>query len=364
MQDSRSLIDALIRKEPAERVGVFENIWRDTLRRWVGEGYPTDDRGRPVDPALELGFDIAGAGGGFNHQPLMGPAEVLEESEEWIVRRNGSGAALKYWKNKSGTPEHIDFRMTTRAVWERDYRPHLLELNPDRISVEATRTALATRREQEKWCMWGKMFVWEGMRQSMGDICMYESLVLDPGWVHDYCRVITDLYKTHYKVLIEEAGKPDGFRMCEDLGYHKGLFCSPRVLAELIMPYFAELVDFFHSYDIPVILHTCGGVAEALDMIVDAGFDGMDPMEVKAGCDPFEFADKVGGRLMLRGGLDVRILESGDRDLMRREISALIQGMKARGARYMFSSDHSISSNVAYDDYLYALEVYREHMFY
>jgi hypothetical protein len=38
--------------------------------------------------------------------------------------------------------------------------------------------------------------------------------------------------------------------------------------------------------------------------------------------------------------------------------------MKARGARYIFSSDHSLSTNVRYQDYRYAVEVYREHCLY
>ena len=64
------------------------------------------------------------------------------------------------------------------------------------------------------------------------------------------------------------------------------------------------------------------------------------------------------------GGLDARVLESGDRALIRREVAALIEGMKSRGARYIFHSDHSLSTNVDYDDYRYALDVYREHMNY
>ena len=38
--------------------------------------------------------------------------------------------------------------------------------------------------------------------------------------------------------------------------------------------------------------------------------------------------------------------------------------MKARGARLVFASDHSISPNTHYASYCYALEVYREHMLY
>lgn len=106
--------------------------------------------------------------------------EVLAETEEWSVTRNGAGAALKYWKHKSGTPEHVDFRMTSREVWERDYRPHLLQFDRARLDVEGTRKELERRKAQGRWTHYGSLFIWELMRCSMGDICMFESLVLDP----------------------------------------------------------------------------------------------------------------------------------------------------------------------------------------
>ena len=39
-------------------------------------------------------------------------------------------------------------------------------------------------------------------------------------------------------------------------------------------------------------------------------------------------------------------------------------GMKARGARLVFASDHFISPNTRYKSYLHALQVYRECMYY
>jgi len=62
--------------------------------------------------------------------------------------------------------------------------------------------------------------------------------------------------------------------------------------------------------------------------------------------------------------MDVRVLESGDRQRIRRAVGGLIEGMKARGARYVYASDHSISTNVDYDDFRFSLDVYREHMAY
>jgi uroporphyrinogen decarboxylase len=209
------------------------------------------------------------------------------------------------------------------------------------------------------------MFIWETMRQSMGDFTLYQSLLLDPAWIHDYNRVYTDFHKRYYTYLFEHVGVPDGIWIYEDLGYKNGLFASPRILAELIFPYFKEMVDFFHGYDLPVVLHSCGSTAQALPLIVAAGFDGLNPMERKArDNDPFAFAEKYGDRLAFVGGFDVRIWETNDKDLIRREMIAYIEGMKARGARLVFASDHSIPPTVHYDTYCYALEVYREHMMY
>lgn len=391
MSDGCKVVDDLLRGRKATRVGLTDGPWADTIRVWVDEGYPTrvvhkepgkrrwrrsdgqwedveiaGDYEEPVPAWEHFGYDMMGVGGWFDLMPLRGHSELLQETDEWHIKRNGAGAALKYWKHHQGTPEHVDFRMTSREIWERDYRPHLLEFDVQRFGdLEEAVKNRAKAEAAGAWTHYGHMFIWETMRQSMGDITMYQSLVLDPGWIHDFSRVYTDFHKQYYTYLFEHLGLPNGIWMYEDLGYKNGLFASPRVLAELIFPYFSELVSFFHSYDLPVVLHSCGSQAQALPLIVEAGFDALNPMERKAkDNDPFVFAEKYGDKLAFVGGFDVRIWETNDKDLIRREMVYYIEGMKARGARLVFASDHSIPPTVRYDTYRYALEVYREHMLY
>jgi uroporphyrinogen decarboxylase len=256
--------------------------------------------------------------------------------------------------------------MTSREIWERDYRPHLLELDPKRLgNLNEIRKNLAEARAADKWTYYGHQFVWENMRQSLGDVTLYESLLLDPDWIRDYCRVYTDLYKRCFAYLIEHAGKPDGIWLYEDLGYKNGLFASPKALRKLIFPHFAEMVSFFHDYDLPVVLHSCGSTAQALPLIVEAGFDALNPMERKAkDNDPFLFAEQYGDRLSFVGGFDARVFETNDWELIRREMESYIDGMKARGARLVFASDHSVSPIVRYDTYRFIVDVYRERMAY
>ncbi|MFQ5811078.1 MAG: hypothetical protein ACE5JM_15780, partial [Armatimonadota bacterium] len=72
MQSSQELISNLLSGEPADRMGLAENIWRQTLQRWLEEGYPTDGDGKPVDPIEHFGFDMAGVGLGLDLMPKRG----------------------------------------------------------------------------------------------------------------------------------------------------------------------------------------------------------------------------------------------------------------------------------------------------
>jgi hypothetical protein len=126
-QTPRDVIDSLLRgpgaRPPAERVGAWEGFWSDAILRWVQEGYPlrrvykevgqkhwrssdgqsedatvAGEYDEPVPTWQHFGHDKASAGGWFDIMPRRDYDEVLEESEEWEVHRNGAGASLKCMK--------------------------------------------------------------------------------------------------------------------------------------------------------------------------------------------------------------------------------------------------------------------------
>jgi len=351
----------LIGKGKPERVGLFDCFWPELVRKWKTEGHIEDET---EDMAVTLNMDIIGVGGWIDSLPLRGYRKVLEETDDWQIVENGAGAELKWWKNKSGTPEHMNFHMSSREIWEKEYRSHLLETDDERLYLPVVKKRFDEWKDNDKFTVFGDMFIWEALRQSAGDVCMFESLILEPEWIHDFNRVYTDFYKNHFGRLMEVCGKPDGVMLYDDLGYKNGLFCSPQTLWELYFPYYKEIVDFFHEKGIYVILHSCGGIEAALPMITAAGFDALNPMEVKAGCNVVKFAEQYGGKLAFVGGFDVRILESGDRALIKRDVGRFMRDMKSVGARFFFGSDHSCSDKVDYDGYMAALEAYRENMLY
>ena len=371
MMNSRDLVRGLVDRSRFDRVAAADNFWPETLDAWVAQGYPTrtviEDGAeaiKPEDPQQHLDLDLWRCGSAVNRYPILGFEQVLEESDEWILKRDGAGAAFKTWKRKFGTPEHVDFFMKSREIWDRDYRPHLLSMDPRRIEPKKDREALQRVHGAGKASCISHIFIFEVMRQSMGDFTMYENVILDPGWVRDFNRVYTDFYIAHHRALYAEAGAPDLVQISEDLGYRDRLFISPTMLEDMFLPYYIEMVRFHHAHGVRVIFHSCGKTTEALPLILATGSDVLNPMEVKAGNDLFGFARAHGDRLAFKGGLDVRVLETGDRDLIRREVIRVVEGMKALGARYIFGSDHSVTPRVSYDSYRCALDAYREHMMY
>lgn len=336
-------------------IGLYENIWPDTLTAWRAQGHIPD-----CDPTIYFQLDLGRLGAAFDPLPRPHYQRILEDTPEWYICEDGAGAVTRRFKNRSVTPGHIRWDMTDPEIWESRYKPLLLKPDESRIPTEVLQKRMEQYRAAGKWICFNMSFIWEGFRQAVGDVCMYESLLTDPEWVLDYNETMLEMYKHYILSAIERVGKPDGIWFSEDLAYNQGLFCSPRVLEKLYMPYYARLNEFLHALGLKVILHSCGNITAALSLIADAGFDALHPMQVHAGCDPVGIARAYGDRFALIGGMDTHVIETNNISAIRAAQTQLMRGMMDAGARYIFSSDHSISTNVAFDTYRCMLDIFFE----
>lgn len=380
--DSRETISNLFRNQNITRMGLRDVPWPETMVKWTQQGYPfaskkfiddysgTDKFSEfqlekyPMDSIDFFDMDLTKCGFYWDVLPIRGYSETLEETDTWVIKRNGAGADLKSLKVLSGCPEHVRFTMTSRDIWEKDYKPHLLQLDKKRVNVDLMKQKLLQRRAEGRFVYFSTMFVFESLRSCLGDVCLYESVLLEPEWIHDFCRTYTDFYIMHMNYIFDAVGLPDAVLLLEDMGYKNGLFCSPTVYDQMIFPYYREIVEYIHSKGLFAMLHSCGGIKEALPLIVDAGFDMLNPMEVKAGCRLLDFAEQYKDKFVFMGGFDARIFESGDLPYIRSEVKQWLDQIKRMGLRYIFGSDHSLSSNVSFDSFKCAVDVYRENMFY
>lgn len=352
---SRDRVVCLLDKKIPDRMGFYEHFWPETLDRyWAEQGYPND-----ADPVDFFDYDVREGPWAIDARLVRCEEdEVLEESEEWTVTRNGFGAVLKHWKEKSGTPEHIDFTVVTPEKWNEAKQP-LLKTDPDRIDFAECKRFAEEARASHRFWTFGGLLQFELMRGTLGDVCMLENLLLDPEWIADFCGTYTDFYIRHFRLLFDEVGLPDGMFVYEDLGFSNGPFCSPKTYRELIFPQHQKLFHFFHKRGLPVIFHTCGDVRPLVPHLVEAGIDCLQPMEAKAGMDVIALAEQHKGQLAFMGNIDAVILNRNDPDEVRQHVTEIVSTLRQRGVPYVFHSDHSVPPGVRMETYQLAAETFR-----
>jgi uroporphyrinogen decarboxylase len=133
---------------------------------------------------------------------------------------------------------------------------------------------------------------------------------------------------------------------------------SPRHYREFSFPYHKRYFDEFHRRGMPVIFHSDGDIRPVIDDLIAAGVDAINPMESRAGMDVRQLAPRYGQRLSFVGNIDVTVLATNDRELIRREIESKLRAAMAYDG-YIYHSDHSIPPGVTLETYRWVLEEVR-----
>lgn len=351
----REIITTLLAKQLPERVGLNESFWPHIVENaWGEQGVAPD-----TDFIKRFNLDLRSVSWFVAPAPRPDLVKVVEESDEWIVNRDGWGASFKTWKHKAGTPEHIGFTVTSPDIWKRDFRDALLAIKVrDRMDLAGLKASYTKAMAGDEFVVHSCIFVFEELRRILGDVTMLESLLLEPEWIHDFCAVMTLKHMEYFEILFREVGLPDGIHVYEDLGYTAAPFASPACHRELILPYHKKLCRMFKDHGLPIIMHTCGDFRPHLDSIVESGVDCIQAMEAKTGMDVVTLAKDYKDKLCFMGNIDIRALETGDRNRIKEECLGKLNGMKALRAPYVYMSDHSIPPSVKLSDYEYMLELF------
>jgi len=343
-------IGNILRRKPVDRIGLYEHFWGDTLRKWKDEGCISEDE----NLADHFGFDMSSCWAFDLVADLDFEPEVLEETDETVVTRDGNGAVLRRHKLHASTPEHIDFAVKERGAWEELTKP-LLTPSRDRIKFEQYRDARKACAEDGRFFCWGGVNVFELMHPVCGHEHMLVGMAMDPDWVRDMANTYADLTIALMETLFEEAGLPDGIWFYEDMGFKQRPFMSPQMYREIIQPAHTKTIDYVHARGLPVIMHSCGFIEPLLPGMVEAGIDCLQVIEIKAGMDLLRIKRDFGDRIALCGGMDARNLVANDTGAIAAELQEKIPAVKADYG-YILHSDHSIPTTTEYGTYRYFVD--------
>ena len=129
----------------------------------------------------------------------------------------------------------------------------------------------------------------------------------EPDYVAELHELVTEFSLHNVRALLPEvAPYVDVMWMgSDDWGTQRSTIASPRIFRKLFLPYRKRINDECHRIapQVKTFLHSCGAIYDLLDLIVESGFDVLNPVQWTAGGHSYrEWKDKARGRLALWGG--------------------------------------------------------------
>ncbi|HUT75075.1 MAG TPA: uroporphyrinogen decarboxylase family protein [Armatimonadota bacterium] len=343
---SRERVLAALRHQEADRIPIHDSPWTHTINRWHREGLPEDQ-----SPADYFGYEIVSQGMDLSFQL---PKETLEETDTYTVYRDAKGATRRSFKDHESTPELIDFTVNTRRAWEQ-HKPRLA-WNDTRVDWDNALEANRAARAEGKFVCVSAAIGYDRTQAYVGSETLLMAIAEDPAWVKEMFDSAVELVITGCEEMLARGFEFDGAWMFDDLGYRNATLFSPAAFRELEFPSQKRVYDFFHGRGLPTILHSCGRVAAIAPQLIEAGLDCLQPLEVKAGMDLVALKRQFGDALAFMGGIDVRAMSHPDPGVIEREIAAKIPVAK-RGGGYIYHSDHSVPSDVSFEQYQRVIEL-------
>jgi len=215
----------------------------------------------------------------------------------------------------------------------------------------------AIRREYDRIGEAGILrgFVWGDQAGCWQHACCLmdvQALILEtfenPDWVHRLLNALLDK-KLRF---IEESLRGATFDLIETGGgAGSDTVISPKLHREFCLPYDRRMHEALHDVGMISTYHTCGGMMNLLDLIVENGTDASETL-TPPGCggnvtDPAKVRDAYAGRVAMIGGMDqFNVLTSGTPERIRDEVRRLFEGFGRDGAYILSASDHFFDAPV------------------
>jgi uroporphyrinogen decarboxylase len=338
-----------------DRVPLWEVIgyWSATLERWRAEGMPAG-----VPEGTFFGLD---RGGWEKLDVELGivpefPVEVIEEGDGYRVEQGSDGVWRRTITADRESTQFVRYPVETRADWER-YRARLDPTSPKR---HAGRGAAREREVADRtWPIAvsaGSVFGW--LRNWMGLEGISLALHDDEAWVQRMMEEVTDFIVATLAPALERVPGVDYAVVWEDMCYNHGSMISPEHVRRLMVPQYRRITGLLRAHGVDVVLVDCdGNHDELIPLWLEAGINGVFPLEIAAGEDPVALRKRYGADLLLVGGIDKRALARDLRDV-EAEVMARVPYLLEHGG-WIPSVDHAVPPDVPLRNYQHYLALVR-----
>ncbi len=307
--------------------GEFQQAWREETG---GDPASLDDHFL-VDVAIAVGDETA-------YPSLAGE---LGADGEYTLQRDGWGQ-VKRIRSGASFFEQIEV-----AYDERGELTHG-EFEPADLERRYAHVDAVIDARKERYCVFvktGGPFIRTGFMR--GEQQWLMDLAADPVLASEMV-----MRTAHHLTAIglEQLRRWDlydtGVWIFDDMAATKGPMFSPATAERILAPAWQLMVESFKAAGAAkVILHSDGNIGPLLDLFLDLGFDGINPVEYHTGLHPVELRERYGERLALLGGLDnAIIMPRGDPDELRRHVLEVLSAGVGGG---LVIGTHSIAPDIS-----------------
>lgn len=167
-------------------------------------------------------------------------------------------------------------------------------------------------------------------------------------------KTLTDVYLAlNDAVFSELKGKLDIWFFGNDFGGQSGLLISPKMFQEFFLENIKKLTALAHSYELKVMMHSCGSISKIIPDLIEAGVDILDPIQVTAkDMNPELLADQFGGKIVFHGGIDTQqVLPNATPEEVTKHAAYVKQTLGSKGG-YIFSPSQLLGPDISIENIL------------
>jgi uroporphyrinogen decarboxylase len=193
------------------------------------------------------------------------------------------------------------------------------------------------------------------MRAGLANLMM--DYILQPELAKKLAQISVDYHIELYRKLIKEEGVEIVW-IGDDYAGKNGTFMSPAHFEEFILPGIKTIVKEVKGAGAFCLQHTDGDIWKIMDMLIEAGYDALGPLEpAYMNLEKvIKYKNKAIGAI---GNIDVDLLSRGSVEEVEQTTRELLQSVKGLG-KHILSSGNTISSSVNGKNYMAMLEVAKE----
>jgi uroporphyrinogen decarboxylase len=185
------------------------------------------------------------------------------------------------------------------------------------------------------------------------------SLYTDPEFIHVLANMMMEFNLAQLELLVE-AGL-DVLVIEDDIAMNDGPMVSPEQFKTFINHYNRQIVEKAHQKGLKVVRHSDGNLWPLLDVLLETGYDGLNPLEPQAGMEMKKVKEYCGDQICLLGNIDcIELLPRGDTEQVEQAVIRAIED-GATGGGLIICSSNSLHQGVNPENCITMFQSVRKH---